>query len=80
MLVKKYKEYLLPLYAKSCIGHIKTGFAFGVSQCTIYLIFAAIFYSGSLIIRYSWDDKTGEYTISSENIFIAMFAIFFGAS
>jgi ATP-binding cassette subfamily B (MDR/TAP) protein 1 len=71
---------LLPQYLLTCKGHIKAGFAFGLSQCTIYLIFAAIFYGGSLIIRYSYDPVTNTYGVSSENIFIAMFAIFFGAS
>ena len=71
---------MIPQYLITCKGHIKAGFAFGLSQCTIYLIFSAIFYGGSLIIRYSYDPATGTYGVTSENIFIAMFAIFFGAS
>ena len=59
LLVQKYKQYLIPQYLITCKGHIKAGFAFGLSQCTIYLIFAAIFYGGSLIIRYSYDPATG---------------------
>jgi hypothetical protein len=44
------------------------------------MIFAAIFYFGSLVIRNSYNEQTGKYDVSSENVFIAMFAIFFGAS
>ena len=47
----------------------------------MYMIFAAIFYFGSLVIRYSkYDESTHKFDVSSENVFIAMFAIFFGAS
>lgn len=46
----------------------------------MYMIFAAIFYFGSLVIRNSYNESTGKYDVSSENVFIAMFAIFFGAS
>lgn len=31
LVVKKYREYLEPLYEKTCIGHLKAGLAFGIS-------------------------------------------------
>jgi len=43
------------------------------------MIFAALFYFGGLIIESGKDEKTGAYTINPEEVFIAIFAIFFGA-
>jgi ATP-binding cassette subfamily B (MDR/TAP) protein 1 len=77
---KKYYEYLHPITQASRIKHIKAGFAFGLSQCLLYAVFAGLFYFGGLLIENSYDEKTNTYEISPEDIFIAMFAIFFGAS
>ena len=60
--------------------HIKAGFAFGLSQGLLYAVFAGLFYFGGLLIENSFDERTNSYDISPEDVFIAMFAIFFGAS
>jgi hypothetical protein len=39
-----------------------------------------MFWFGGLIIKNSIDEETGVPSISPENIFIALFAIMFGAS
>ena len=46
----------------------------------MYIVFAGLFYFGGLIIEDSFDEDTGEYSINPEHVFIAIFAIFFGAS
>lgn len=78
--VKKYYEYQYPITEKARIKHLKAGFAFGLAQFTVYIVFAGLFYFGGLIIEGSFDDETGTYSVNPENIFIAIFAIFFGAS
>jgi ABC-type multidrug transport system fused ATPase/permease subunit len=80
LIVKKYKEMMLPVFALSKRAHLKTGFAFGLSQFSQYLVFAAMFWFGGLIIKNSIDEETGMPTISPEDVFIALFAIMFGAS
>lgn len=90
LLVKKYSDYLLKGYKKSRAKILKSSIAFGLSQCVVYLIFAALFYFGGLLIE---DNSkvvttyingqsylTMEFTISPKDVFIALFAIFFGAS
>lgn len=56
--------------------------AFGFSQFIIYCIFAALFYFGGQIIQANCEDMTKPETCSvkPEDVFIALFAIFFGAS
>jgi ATP-binding cassette subfamily B (MDR/TAP) protein 1 len=80
LVVKKYKELMMPVFALTKKAHLKTGFAFGLSQFSQYLVFAAMFYCGGLIIKNSIDEETGLPTISPEDVFIALFAIMFGAS
>ena len=46
----------------------------------IYSVFGALFYFGGLLIEKSYDEKTKTYGLNPENVFIALFAIFFGAS
>lgn len=60
--------------------HARAGFAFGLGQFTVYVVFAACFYFGGLLIEYSYDEKTGKFSIDPEGIMIAIFAILFGAS
>jgi ATP-binding cassette subfamily B (MDR/TAP) protein 1 len=43
-------------------------------------MFAAMFFFGGLIIKNSVDEETGEVKINAEDVFIALFAIFFGAN
>lgn len=79
-MLRKYREYLEPVAARNRKHHVKAGFAFGISQCVVYCVFAALFYFGGLLIEYSKDENTGKYGLDPENVFIAIFAIFFGAS
>jgi len=70
---------MLPVIALTKKAHLKTGFAFGLSQFSQYLVFACMFYFGGLIITNSIDED-GVPQISPEDVFIALFAIMFGAS
>ena len=78
-LVKKYKELLTPVHKVSMTKAIKSGAAFGCSQFSQYLVFGVMFFFGGLIIKNSVDDE-GKATINAEDVFIALFAILFGAS
>ena len=80
MIIEMYKKNLTPAYkvAKGLI--IKTGVAFGVTQFAQYLVFATMFYSGGWIIKDSYDEETKTYGIDPTDLFIALFAIMFGAS
>jgi len=51
-------------------GHL-IGFMFGVSQFFVYNTYGALFYAGGLMAKY--------YDESPEHIFIAIFAMMFGA-
>lgn len=46
----------------------------------MYAIFAGLFYFGGLLIENSYDENTGEYGLNPEQVFMAIFAIFFGAA
>lgn len=61
-------------------SHIKMGATFGLSQATQYIVFAAMFWFGGKFINDSIDEATGEPDLDPEDVFIAMFAIMFGAS
>lgn len=80
LFTKKYEEYLLPQLRQALVTHIKAGISFGMSQCTVYLVFASSFYFGGLLIDNSYDENTKTYNISPEDVFATMFAIMFGAS
>jgi len=56
------------------------GFSFGISQCSQYLVFAAMFFFGGKIIKDNVNEETGEVGVDPTDVFIAMFAIMFGAS
>lgn len=77
---EKYKEYLQPQVDDASKRHCKAGFAFGLGQFTVYIVFAGCFYFGGLVIEDSLDESTGKYGINPENIMAAIFAILFGAS
>lgn len=79
-LVEKYKELLMPVHKISMGKAVKSGAALGCSQFSQYLVFAAMFFFGGLIIKNSVDDETGEATVNAEDVFIALFAIMFGAN
>jgi len=81
LIVKQLRDLVMPVVQKSKKEALKSSLAFGFSQFIIYLIFAALFYFGGLIIENSCDaDGFSNCTIKPENVFIALFAIFFGAS
>ena len=46
----------------------------------MYVIFAALFYFGGLLIDSNFDEESKTYNLNPEEVFIAIFAIFFGAS
>lgn len=74
MLVEKYKQ-LLEEPRKDVVCHsIKVGVALGFSQLAQFGIFAALFFFGGLIIEADFPNTT------AEDVFIALFAIMFGAS
>lgn len=79
-LIEAYKRMLLPVHTLQKSSHLKTGFAFGLSQFAQYLVFAAMFYFGGMIMKDSVDKKTGQPSIDPGDVFIALFAIMFGAS
>jgi ATP-binding cassette, subfamily B (MDR/TAP), member 1 len=79
-LVEKYKELLMPVHKVSMGKAVKSGAALGCSQLSQYIVFAAMFFFGGLIIKNSVDEETGEATTSAEDVFIALFAIMFGAN
>ena len=78
-LVNLYRDLLMPVHKAAIKKGIKTGAAFGCSQISQYIMFAAMFFFGGMIIRDSVDGD-GNTTINAEDVFIALFAIFFGAN
>lgn len=50
LIVQKYEELLLPAQKISIRYQYKTGFAFGMSQCFQYLVFAAMFWFAGWLI------------------------------
>lgn len=56
LILKKYKSYIDPIFAMSKAKHFKAGIAFGFSQFIVYLVFAALFYFGGLIIDAHCED------------------------
>jgi ATP-binding cassette, subfamily B (MDR/TAP), member 1 len=79
-LVQKYRELLTPGSKNAQLKGYKSGLAFGTSQLCQYTMFGALFYFGGLIIKNSVDEETGEVKINSEDVFITLFAIIFGAN
>lgn len=79
-IIKKYKEFQTPAVNAAFARHCKAGFAFGIGQFTVYVVFGGCFFFGGLLIEDSFDEKTGTYSINPEAIFMTIFAILFGAS
>jgi len=75
------RDLVLPVAHKKKSKALLSSLAFGFSQFIVYVIFAILFYFGGIIITNSCDaDGFSNCTIKPENVFIALFAIFFGAS
>ena len=78
LVVRKYEELLQPSVTKTKVTQIKLGLAYGMSQVTQFCGFAALFWAAGKIINDHLDEN-GQPTISVERVFIAIFAIMFGA-
>jgi len=76
---EKFKEILDPITKLNKKEHVLTGFGFGLSNFITYCTFAALFFFGGMIIENSYDEKTKTYGVNPENVFLAIFAIFWGA-
>lgn len=68
---------LSPVLSLQKTAHIKTGFAFGLAQFAQYSVFAAMFYFGGMILKY---DASNDKKLDPADVFVALFAIMFGAS
>lgn len=73
LFVKKYTEYLEPLKVIAIKGHMAMGFSFGMSNFTVFLVFAGLFYFGGIVME-------NNPTINPADVFLAIFGIFMGAS
>jgi len=82
MIVKQFEDIVMPVAKKSKSKALMAALAFGFSQFIIYIIFAALFYFGGKIIEANCTDMNDPKTcsVNPEDVFIALFAIFFGAS
>ena len=80
MFVEKYRELLHTAHKQTTAAYLKIGFAFGMAQFAMYCVFAVMFYAGGEIISSSYDEVTKTYSINVDDVFIALFAIMFGAS
>jgi len=76
---EKFKEILTPITKLNKKDHVITGFGFGISNFITYCTFAGLFYFGGMIIENSYDEKTKTYGVNPEHVFLAIFAIFWGA-
>lgn len=78
--LEKYRQFLQPQVDAASARHCKAGFAFGLGQFTVYVVFAGCFFFGGLLIEDSFDEDTGTFSVSPEDIMMTIFAILFGAS
>ena len=51
-----------------------------MSQFMTYMVMAACFFIGGLLIENSYDEATKTYSINPEDVFTTIFALLFGAS
>lgn len=80
LIVKKYLEILEPVHQVAVWYNFKMGFALGVGQFTTYCGMALMFYFASVFIENSYDPVTNTMSINPQDVFMALFAIMFGAS
>jgi ATP-binding cassette subfamily B (MDR/TAP) protein 1 len=84
LISKKYESYLAPSQAMVIKEQLKAGLAFGFNNFLTYMVMAMMFFLGGKIMQaYIYTDAdTGEIImgINPENVFIALFAMMFGAS
>lgn len=79
-IIKKYEEHLMTTHKNITAKGMKSGAAFGCSQLSQYIVFGVMFFFGGLIIKNSVDKETGEIKVNADDVFIALFAIMFGAN
>lgn len=86
-----YSRLVNSNFKASRVKRIKQGFSFGFSQFVVYIVFAGLFYIGGIMIEDGCTIETVKLSNGSEfqnvtcdpspkDVFIALFAIFFGAS
>jgi len=84
LIAKKYESYLKPSQDMVVKEQVKAGIAFGFNNFLTYMVMAMMFYLGGKILEaYIYVDiETGEAVmgINPEHVFIALFAMMFGAS
>ena len=86
LIVEKYISFVRPIYEAGKSKHIKSGLAFGFSQFVIYAVFGLLFYGGGWVIEESCEQQlvggvvVPVCSVDPKNVFIALFAIFFGAN
>lgn len=82
LIVKQYLGILEPIYNATRMKHIKAGIAFGFSQFIVYGVFAGLFFLGGEVIEASCEDPKdpSSCTVNPKDVFVALFAIFFGAN
>lgn len=73
LIVKKYEEMLAPIKKGSVCTHVTIGLGYGFTQLAQFAIFAGLFYFGAIFMKNDFPDT------KSEDVFVAMFAIMFGA-
>ena len=71
VVIKTYEDLMRPVYESTLSAHVKTSMAFGLSQLGQYVVFGCMFFVGGKVVE--------NYGADPENVFIAMFAIMFGA-
>lgn len=91
LIVKKYQSFIDPIYKASRNKHLKGGISYGFSQFIVFAVFAMLFYCGGMVVEANCETKTSilpdgtkftfsECSVDPKEIFIALFAIFFGAN
>ena len=80
VLVQKFKELLDPVNEKAIWHNFKTGASLGLGQFITYCSMATMFFMASAFIEASCDVSTGVCSIDPSDVFLALFAIMFGAS
>lgn len=80
VMVKKYAELLEEPYQTSRKALIQAALAFGFSQFSTFAVLALMFWAGGRIVGDSYNEETQQFEINPENVFIALFALMFGAS
>ena len=80
IMVEQYNKLLIPAFTLTRSQHCKTGVAFGLSQMTTFFVMGAMLYGGGWVIENSIDPETGIPTKNPSDVFLAIFAMMFGAS